>query len=116
LPRFGIYLMTMDGRRELLASDPDRPCNQAIPLRARPGLFQRPNLVNYRKTEGTFYVQDVYAGAAMSGVARGTVKTLRVVALDFRAAGVGNNNNGGPGGGAMVSTPVVNPGYSGGDP
>jgi cytochrome c553 len=39
-------------------------------------------------------------------VPRGTVKTLRAVALDFRAAGVGSNGNGGPGGGAMISTPV----------
>ena len=34
------------------------------------------------------------------------VKTLRVVALEFRAAGIGSNGNRGPGGGALVSTPV----------
>jgi hypothetical protein len=106
-PRFGIYLMTIDGRRELLASDPNLPCNQPVPLRARPLPFQRPNLVDYRKTNGTFYVQDVYAGPAMHGVRRGTVKTLRVVALEFRAVGIGNNGNGGPGGGALISTPVA---------
>lgn len=106
-PRFGIYLMTIDGRRELLASDAALPCNQPVPLRARPIPFQRPSLVDYRKADGTFYVQDVYTGPSMKGVPRGTVKTLRVVALDFRAAGVGNNGNGGPGGGAMISTPVA---------
>lgn len=106
-PRFGVYLMTVDGRRELLAADPALPCNQSIPLRARTTPFQRPELVDYRRKDGTVYVQDVYAGPPMKGVPRGTVKTLRVVALDFRAAGVGQNNNGGPGGGALVSTPVA---------
>ena len=106
-PRFGIYWMTVDGRRELLVADPDLPCNQPIPLRTRPRPVQRPNLVDYRRTDGTVYVQDVYAGPAMSGVARGIVKKVRVVALDFRAAGIGNNGNEGPGGAALVSTPVA---------
>ncbi len=35
------------------------------------------------------------------------VKRLRVVALDFRAAGVQSNGNGGPAGGALVSTPIA---------
>ena len=106
-PRFGIYFMAIDGRRELLASDPNLPCNQPIPVTVRPVPFQRATTVDYRSTNGTFYVQDVYAGPSMQGVPRGTVKTMRVVALDFRAAGVGDNGNGGPGGGALVSTPVA---------
>jgi hypothetical protein len=40
-------------------------------------------------------------------VPRGTIKKLRVVALDFRPAGVGHNSSGGPGGGALVSTPIA---------
>ena len=32
-PKFKIYLMTIDGRRELLAADPAISCNQPIPLR-----------------------------------------------------------------------------------
>jgi len=107
VPRFGVYWMNQDGRRELLASDPALPCNQPIPVRVRPAVFRRPSLVDYRKPGGTFYVQDVYGGPPMAGVARGTVKTLRVVALEWRAAGVGNNGNSGPGGSALVSTPVA---------
>ena len=52
-------------------------------------------------------MQDVYAGPGLAGVPRGTIKTLRVVSITFRAAGIGNNNNGGPGGGALISTPVA---------
>jgi hypothetical protein len=106
-PRFGLYWMAIDGRRELLASDPELSCNQSIPLRARSLPPVRHNQIDYQKTEGTLYVQDVYAGASMHGVDRGAIKKLRVVALDFRAAGIGNNGNAGPGGGALISTPVA---------
>ncbi|MEI7954945.1 MAG: hypothetical protein WCJ66_07235 [Verrucomicrobiota bacterium] len=106
-PRFGVYWMNQDGRRELLASDPALPSNQPIPVRVRQTVVRHSGLVDYHKQEGTYYVQDVYAGPPMAGVARGTVKTLRVVTLKWRAAGVGENGNGGPGGGALVSTPVA---------
>jgi mono/diheme cytochrome c family protein len=63
--------------------------------------------VDYTKDEGTFHVLDVYVGEAMKDVPRGTVKTLRVVGLDFRAAGIRKNGNSGPGGSAMVCTPAA---------
>ena len=105
-PRFAVYFMTRDGRRELLASDPALPCNQPVPLQPREAR-RHPSRVDYSKTEGTCYVQDVYAGPGLRGVPRGTVKTLRVVSLEFRAAGIGSNGNVGPGGAALVSTPVA---------
>ncbi len=106
VPRFGIYFMTMDGRRELLASDPELPCNQPVPIAQRPVSRMRPSVVDYAKADGTCYVQDVHAGPGIAGVARGVVKTLRVVTLDFRPAGIGFNHSHGPGGGALSSTPV----------
>ncbi|MCY3020304.1 MAG: hypothetical protein NTW87_14900 [Planctomycetota bacterium] len=106
LKGFGMYFMDIDGKRELLAWDPKVSCNQAIPLAPRPRGHIRPGAVNYHKTTGTYYVQDVYIGPGLKGVARGTIESLRVVALEFRAAGIGSNGNGGPGGGALVSTPV----------
>ena len=106
-PRFGIYWMTSRGARERLVDDPRLPCNQSVPVRPRSTQRRRPSLVDYRQTAGTFYVQDVYAGPGLAGVARGTVKTLRVVALDYRVAGIGSNRNGGPGGAALISTPVA---------
>ena len=106
-PRFGVYWMAMDGRRELLAADPTRPCNQAIPLRPRPTPVARPESNHAQMDEATVYVQDVYAGLPMRGISRGKIKTMRVVELAFRAAGIGSNGNGGPGGGALISTPVA---------
>jgi hypothetical protein len=107
LKGFGLYFMDVDGKRELLAWDPKISCNQPVPLAARPRGHVRPSAVDYRKSTGTYYVQDVYYGPGTKGVPRGTIKSLRVVALDYRAAGVGNNGNGGPGGGALVSTPIA---------
>jgi len=104
---FGIYYVRQDAARELLVDDPAISCNQPVFLMPRSLPPVRPSAVDYRKTTGTYYVQDVYFGPGLKGVERGTVKKLRVVALDFRAAGVGNNNNRGPGGSALVSTPVA---------
>jgi Hydrazine synthase alpha subunit middle domain len=104
---YAIYFMTVDGRRELLASDPAISCSQSIPLAPRKAPHARPSTVEYRQSTGTYYVQDVYAGPGLAGVARGTIKKLRVVGLEFRAAGIRSNRNGGPAGGALVSTPVA---------
>jgi hypothetical protein len=103
---FGLYFMDADGRRELLAWDAEVSCNQPVPLAVRPRPRPRASQVDYRKTTGTYYLQDVYAGPGLQGVPRGTIKRLRVIALDFRAAGIGMNTSHGPGGGALASTPV----------
>ena len=103
---YAIYFMTIDGRRELLVADPGISCNQPIPLVARESPRMRPSPVDYRKKTGTYYIQDIYFGQGLTGIPRGTIKKLRVVALDFRAAGIGRTSNNGPGGGALSSTPV----------
>jgi len=102
---FGIYWMDIDGRRELLAWDEKISCNQAVPLASRRRPHVRPSQVDWRRKTGVYYVKDVYEGPGLAGVERGTVKRLRVVALEFRAAGIGSNGSGGPAGGAMSSTP-----------
>ena len=96
----------IDGRRELLAADPAVSCNQPIPLAARPAPDMRARTVDYRAAEGIYYLQDIYTGPGLDGVPRGAIRKLRVVGLEFRAAGIGSNNSGGPAGGALSSTPV----------
>ncbi|MCP4784161.1 MAG: hypothetical protein GY903_25555 [Fuerstiella sp.] len=103
---FGIYYMMIDGQRELLAADPNISCNQSVPLISRPVPPVHTSQVDYREHTGTYVVHDVYQGPGLHGIERGTVKRLRVVALEFRAAGVGSNGNRGPAGGALVSTPI----------
>ena len=104
---FGIYWMDVDGRRELLVADAGYPCLQPVPVAPRPRPGVRPSTVDFSKTHGSYYVQDIYQGPGLDGVERGTIKKLRVVALEFRPAGIRSNSSGGPGGGALISTPVA---------
>ena len=103
---FNIYYMDLDGRRELLVSDATLPCVQAVPLTPRPTPIVRSSTVDYTQKTGLYYLKDIYAGPGLKGVSRGSIKKLRVVALDFRAAGIGSNGSSGPGGAAMASTPI----------
>jgi hypothetical protein len=97
--------MNAAGERELLASDPAVSCGRSVPLAPRAVKHVWPSQVDYREPDGSYYVQDVYRGPGLRGVPRGSAKTLRVIALDFRAAPVGGNGNSGVAGGAMSSTP-----------
>ncbi len=119
LGRFNIYFMDIDGRRELLVegdqSGEGIGCRQIVPLAPR----KRPHLapgtaspaaggtVNYRMTMGSFYLQNIYEGPGLAGVPPGTIKRLRVVALKFRAAGLGTTKQKGAGGTSSVSTPIA---------
>ncbi|HUT12380.1 MAG TPA: hypothetical protein VMY42_17915 [Thermoguttaceae bacterium] len=111
LGRFNIYFMDIDGRRELLVEGKESGegigCRQVVPLGPRPRPYVRPSKVDYRRTTGTFYVQDVYEGPGLQGVARGTIKRLRVVALVFRASGIGRTQQNGEGGSSNVSSPIA---------
>ncbi|MGI6400543.1 MAG: DUF7402 domain-containing protein [Thermoguttaceae bacterium] len=102
---FGLYWFDLDGERELLAFDPSISCGQPIALQERETPTTRPSQVDLNQTTGRFYVQDVYEGPGLQGIERGVVKALRVVALEFRAAGIGQTANGGAAGGALVCTP-----------
>jgi len=104
--RFGLYFFTADGRRELLAWDDAIPCSQPVPLAPRKVPQRRASTVDYRKSTGIYAVQNVYVGPGLKRVKRGAAKKLRVIALEFRALGIGRNSNRGPAGGAMVTTPV----------
>ena len=104
--RFGLYFITADARRELLAYDNGFSCTQGVPIRPRPTPHVRASAVDYTQSTGTVLLRDIYQGPGLSGVPRGTIKSLRVVALRYRAAAVGNSSNGGPAGGAYVSAPV----------
>jgi len=90
--RFGIYFMTKDARRVLLASDPAISCNQPIPLAARPVPPQPTYPIDWRKNTGAFTIQDIYHGPGLKGIARGTVKKVRVVALDYMATDIGRKH------------------------
>jgi len=111
LGRFNIYFMDRQGRRELLVEGKEAGegigCRQHVPLAPRPRPNVPPTRVDYAKTTGTFYVQDIYVGEGLRGVRRGTIKRLRVVALRYRASGIGQTRQRGAGGSSNVSTPIA---------
>jgi len=104
--KFGVYYMTEDGARELLAFDPDIHCCQAVPVVARKVPHRHPESVDLRSQVGTCYVQNVHEGESVKGVKPGTIKSLRVVALEYRAAGAYYNSNIGEGGMSHSRTPI----------
>ncbi|MBE5957577.1 MAG: hypothetical protein E7254_01770 [Lachnospiraceae bacterium] len=86
---FGIYLFDASGNKtELIPGDSQLPCSQIVPVKTRQ-LFERTSMVNHAKSTGTYYCADVYAGPGLKGVARGTAKYLRVVAIEFRQYAIG---------------------------
>lgn len=103
---YGIFWIDEDGRRESLCWDAELSCGQHVPLAARQKPVLRPSTVDFRSKTGQFYVQNVYEGPGLEGVQPGTIKTLRVIALEFRPAGVYENWNFGPGGYSQCTTPI----------
>ena len=105
---YGVFFMTTDGRRELLASDPDISCLQAIPVMPRPRPLSRSTTVDYRKKDGVIFMQDAYIGPAIAGIPRGTIKKIRVIEILYKPCTIGWGMGGGPGGALHT---VTNPGH-----
>ena len=67
-----------------------------------------PSRVDDHQRTGMVHLQDIYYGSGLTGVRRGAIKRLRVVALDYRAAAIGMGQTNGPAGGVWnVRTPVA---------
>lgn len=75
----GLYLCDAFGNLELLYRDPDLGCLSPQPLRARPRPPVIASAVDWRRTDASFVLQDVYRG--LTGIVRGTVKALRIVGM-----------------------------------
>jgi hypothetical protein len=74
----GIYLVDTEGHETLLHAE-SPACFDPMPLAARTRPPAIPSRVDLAKREGYYYVADVYRGAGMEAIPRGTVKRLRVV-------------------------------------
>ena len=105
--RFGLYWMNTAGEREWLHADPELDVARMVAVGHKPAVSNIPDTVDYTKATGVYYVHDVYRGTGLEGVPRGTARTIRVVELDYRAAGVGQTYNHGEGGGSLNSAPVA---------
>ena len=88
--KFDLYYYNARTGEEVKVADGSKiACSQISPIRTRK-LFDRPSMVDYNKTTGTYYVANVYEGDPVEGVEKGDIKYLRVVALDYRPYAVGS--------------------------
>jgi YVTN family beta-propeller protein len=116
---YKIYLKNVDGKsRELLAWGTGSLHEPVVvaPWKDIWG-YDPPNvaqIADYNKSTGTFTMEDVYQGEGMKGVARGTAKSLRVVALKYRVSGACDSGFAGMLSGAkpadvIFAAPNINP-------
>jgi hypothetical protein len=90
---YGLYFMKADGQRELLLREADG-VGRMVPLLPRKVPPIMPSTVDYTKKTGVFTIENVYLGQSTKGVAPGTIKKLRVLGIEWRAAcisGIGHN-------------------------
>ena len=103
---FALYWTDVNGARELLVAQKGKvPCGRPVPVCARRLPCRPSKMPNEKDKTGVVAIRDVYAGEAMKGVERGMVKSMRVVSIDYRAAGIGRSGNVGPGGGGLSCSP-----------
>ena len=76
--RTGIFLVDVFGNEILLHTE-GPGCFNPVPLGPNERPVEIPSRRDFENAEGLMYVQDVYEGVHMEGVARGSVKYLRVV-------------------------------------
>ena len=99
---YNLYLMNQNGDRELLAWD-SKSCLQgkaAMPRKAPPKVA---TTVDYSKTTASANLTNAYYGINMNSVAKGSIKKIRCIALNYRVhPWVGNT-----GASAYTATPVA---------
>jgi hypothetical protein len=89
-----LYLMDIDGNRELLAWDTNQSISQPFPVCAR----KAPRLAcqaDYSKTTGEVAMTNAYFGTGIDTTVKpGSIRKLRVIALDYRMYPyIGNNSH-----------------------
>ena len=80
---WGIYLVDVFDNLLLLKEEEGRALLEPIPLRATPRPPVVPDRTNPQRKEGTVFLADIYAGPGLSGIPRGTVRSLRVFTYHF---------------------------------
>ena len=80
LAAMGVYLFDASGNLELLCRDPALSCMYPLPVRSRPvPPVCGSSVARQGAQEGQMLVADVYRG--LEGVARGTIRSLRLVGI-----------------------------------
>ncbi|NQT39895.1 MAG: SUMF1/EgtB/PvdO family nonheme iron enzyme, partial [Planctomycetes bacterium] len=88
---WGIYLVDVFDNIVPVCIEPGVAMLEPVPLRptVRPPVI--PERVDARVKDAVVYLSDVYTGNGLKGVARGTVKELRLFAFDYGYQGLANH-------------------------
>ena len=88
---WGIYLVDSFDNRILIAEEAGQALLEPIPLQARPTPPVIPDRIRPEQKDALVYLTDIYAGPALAGVPRGTVKALRVLEPHYAYPGMGGH-------------------------
>jgi formylglycine-generating enzyme required for sulfatase activity len=80
---FGIYLADVFNNIVLVHEDAEYGLYEPIPLVKRPMPPVVPDRVDPARQDALVYLSDIYRGPGLEGVPRGTVKALRLYALNY---------------------------------
>jgi formylglycine-generating enzyme required for sulfatase activity len=86
---WGIYLVDVFDNMLLLKESPGYALLEPIPIRQTPAPPAVADRVDLTRKDALVYMVDVYRGAGLRGIPRGTVKRLRVFTYHFSYRGMG---------------------------
>jgi formylglycine-generating enzyme required for sulfatase activity len=89
--RWGLYMVDVYDNMVLIRDEPGWAWLEPMPLkpRLRPPVI--PSQVDPSRRDATVLLADIYAGEAMRGVPRGTVRSLRLFAYNYALPGTGGH-------------------------
>lgn len=86
---WGLYLADVFDNLLLLREEPGYALFEPVPVRKRPVPPVVPSKVDLNRGDAVVYLANVYEGAGLQGVPRGTVKALRLFTYHFLYPGMG---------------------------
>ena len=90
---WGIYLVDIYDNVVPIRVEPGAALMEPMPLRATEPPPAIPDAVNLTRKDATVYVYDIYRGAGLAGVPRGTIKKLRLIEPVYRYWGNGETHS-----------------------
>ncbi len=91
--QWGVYLVDVFDNMTLLKELEGYALLEPVPLHAMPKPPVIPDKVDLARDDATVYMSDVYTGAGLKDVPRGTVRQLRLFTYNFAYHGVGGQIN-----------------------
>jgi len=88
---WGVYLVDVFDNLVPICVEPGVAMLEPVPLRKTPRPPVIPEKVDTRCKDAIVALSDVYSGGGLQGVARGTVKQLRLFAFDYGYQGLANH-------------------------